>query len=82
MEFKEVLIKIEKTPQFELEKRLFGKGKYLDTPGFCHQRRELKFYNWDVEECMKQNMGKENFNKLKSFLKNNPQKTNKFMNVR
>ncbi len=48
-------------------------NNYIDTPGFCNTKEELKNYS-GIQDCMLSNMGESEFNKLKNWIKKNPKK--------
>lgn len=66
-----ILKKIESTPEYRLRK-IMGRD-YIDTPGFCHTKQELKNYG-NIQECVKLNMEESEYKKLLNWIKNNPKK--------
>lgn len=63
---------IERTPEYRI-REIMGE-EYIDTPGFYNKERR---YYKSIFEFMIQNMGKNDFNKLKSWYKNNSIKVRK-----
>ena len=66
-----ILKKIESTSEWKL-REIMG-NNYIDTPGFCNTKEELKNYS-GIQDCMLSNMGESEFNKLKNWIKKNPKK--------
>ena len=57
-----VLKKIDRTSESKLRAKLFGKNKYIDTPGSYDD--EKVDYSYDVFLYMENNMGSKEFDKL------------------
>ena len=76
MELKKVLLKIDRTSDYDLRETLFKGYEYIDTPG--DYKSEKKYYS-DVFDYYKSNMGEESYKKLIEFLNKHPKEVSEFM---